>query len=75
MASLKEIFKQFTISIWALSIPFDIILGLRFDVFPPTEAGGMAVLLCLFIGLFTYKELKIKHIPEIIFDTVLGQGL
>lgn len=74
MASPKEIFKQFLISFWALSIPFGIILGLRFGVFTPTEAGGIAVLFCFFIGIFIYKELKLKHIPEIIQDTVIGTG-
>lgn len=74
MASAREIWDQFIQSIWALSIPFGIILGLRFGLFTPTEAGGMAVLFCFFIGFFIYKELKIHHIPEIIQDTVIGTG-
>lgn len=70
MSSPKEIFKQFKESIWALLIPFGIILGIRFGIFTPTEAGAIAVLFCTFIGVFFYKELKWKHFPIILRNTV-----
>jgi tripartite ATP-independent transporter DctM subunit len=74
IASPKEIFLQFKDSIWALLIPFGIILGMRFGLFTPTEAGGVAVLFCVLVGFFVYKQLKISHIPIILKDTVLGTG-
>ncbi|HAS79902.1 MAG TPA: C4-dicarboxylate ABC transporter [Fusobacteriaceae bacterium] len=74
MASPKEIAIQFKDSIWALLIPFGIILGMRFGLFTPTEAGGMAVLFCVIIGIFVYKKLKLRHIPIILKDTVYGTG-
>ncbi len=74
MAGPKEIAIQFKDSIWALLIPFGIILGMRFGLFTPTEAGGMAVLFCVVIGTFVYKKLKLRHIPIILRDTVYGTG-
>lgn len=71
-ASLKEILLQLRESIWALFLPFGIILGLRFGVFTPTEGGAMAVLFCTLIGFFVYKELKISHFKGILKDTILG---
>jgi tripartite ATP-independent transporter DctM subunit len=55
-----------------LSLPFGIILGLRFGLFTPTEAGAMAVLASVLIGVFVYKELKLSHIKSILLDTIYG---
>lgn len=70
MSSLKEIFLQLRESIWALLLPFGIILGIRFGVFTPTEAGAIAVVFCTLVGAFFYKELKWKHFPIILKNTV-----
>ena len=72
MSPPKEIFKQMRESIWALLLPFGIILGIRFGIFTPTEAGAIAVLFCTVIGVFVYKELKWKHFPIILKNTVLS---
>lgn len=73
-AGLGEIFKQFIKSIWALFIPFGIIMGMRFGLFTPTEAGAVAVFFSMIVGFFVYKELKPHHIPMILMDTVKGTG-
>lgn len=72
MALPGEIFKQLRESIWGLLLPFGIIFGIRFGIFTPTEAGAMAVLFCIVIGVFFYKELKWKHFPIILKNTVLA---
>lgn len=71
-ATLKEVFKQFKDSIWALIMPFIIILGMRIGVFTPTEAGAMAVVVTILIGLFVYKELKISSFGLILKETIYG---
>lgn len=73
-ASLAEILLQLKDSVWSLSLPFGIILGLRFGVFTPTEAGAMAVLAAILIGKFIYKELKFEHAKPILKDTIYGTG-
>lgn len=72
MASAREILVQFKESVWGLLLPFGIIFGIRFGVFTPTEAGAMAVLFCIVIGVFLYRELKWKHVPIILKNTVLS---
>lgn len=71
-ASLQEVFKQFKESIWALILPFVIILGMRIGIFTPTEAGAIAVVITTLIGIFIYKELKLTKFPEILKETVYG---
>lgn len=71
-ATVWEVIIQVKDSFWALVLPFGIILGMRFGMFTPTEAGAMAVLFCTLIGFFVYKELKIVHFIDIMKDTVYG---
>ena len=73
-ATITEIGAQLKESIWSLSLPFGIILGLRFGLFTPTEAGAMAVLASVLIGIFVYKELEWSHIKPILLDTIYGTG-
>jgi len=73
-AGIGEIAIQFVDSIWALALPFGIILGLRFGLFTPTEAGAIAVLVSAIIGIFIYKELKPSHFLPILKDTIYGTG-
>jgi len=72
MASFKEITKQLFYSSWALFLPFGIILGLRFGMFTPTEAGAMCVLYSTIVGMFVYRKLKIHHFKAILLESVLG---
>ncbi|MCB5713419.1 TRAP transporter large permease subunit [Lactonifactor sp. BIOML-A3] len=71
-ASWKEIGKQAKSSVWALIMPFGIIMGLRMGWFTPTECGAICVLYSVFLGIFIYRELKIKHIPRILIESVLS---
>ncbi len=69
-ASLKEIGKGFLDSLWALGLPVLLIVGLRFGVFSATEGGAICAVYSLIVGKFVYKELKWKHVPEIMVDAV-----
>ncbi len=73
-AQLGEIFRQLIKSIWALFIPFGIIMGMRMGLFTPTEAGVVAVFFAIIVGFFVYKQLKPHHILLILMDTVKGTG-
>ena len=73
-AGFKEIAQQAKDSLWSLLLPLGIILGLRFGLFTPTEAGAMAVLASIIIGSVIYKELKLTHVKSILLDTVYGTG-
>ena len=73
-APMKEILVQARHSCWALLLPFAIILGLRYGVFTPTEAGAVAVVFCTFVGFFVYKQLKWHHFPMIIRDSLYASS-
>lgn len=58
-------------ALWALSIPIFIIVGIRYGIFTPTEAGAVTVLYTIGVGLFAYKSLKLKDLPKILKETIL----
>jgi tripartite ATP-independent transporter DctM subunit len=70
IGGIKEIFFVIIDSLWALFIPFGIILSLRFGVCTPTEAGALCVIYAFLVGKFIYKELKWSDVRKIIFESV-----
>jgi len=73
--SLKAVLVSFKDSFWALMTPVIIIGGIYGGIFTPTEAAAVAAVYGIVVGLFIYKELKIKDFPEIIFKAVIGTTL
>jgi C4-dicarboxylate transporter DctM subunit len=61
---IKEIIKSFKEAVWALIMPLIILGGIIFGIFTATEAGVVAVVYGLFVGLFIHKELDIKIIKK-----------
>lgn len=51
-------------SIWALMLPVIILVGLRSGLITATEAGVVACVYAIIIGLFVYRELKWKDLIE-----------
>ncbi|MDB5623498.1 MAG: L-dehydroascorbate transporter large permease subunit [Devosia sp.] len=47
---------------WALMMPVIILGGIRFGVFTPTEAGVVAAVYAMFVGMFVYRELKLAEL-------------
>lgn len=72
MASASELWRLIRQGIWALFLPFGLILGLRIGFFSATEGGALMCVYSLLVGMFVYKELKPKHIPIIIRDAVIS---
>lgn len=70
-ASRHELWSTFREAWWAISIPIFIILGIRYGIFTPTEAGAITVVYTLFVGFFAYGDLKLQDIPQLIRETVL----
>lgn len=68
--SFKEVWKSFTGAFWALFMTFIILWGILGGYFTPTEAAIVAVIYAFIIGIFIYKELPIKKIPEIMLSTM-----
>lgn len=70
MASAKELRAAFVDAIWALTLPVFIIVGIRSGYFTPTEAGAMAVVYAIIVGVVFHRELRWHQLPEIMRETV-----
>lgn len=67
---LSEVLKSLMAAIWAIFLPIIIIVGLRFGVFTPTEAGVVAAAYALFVSVFVYRELT----PAKLYEAILAAG-
>lgn len=56
----------------ALLLPLVVIGGIRIGVFTPTEAGAMAVLYSLIVGMFVYKEMKIGTVARATQESLIA---
>ena len=61
--------RAFVGAFLALMVPVGIVLGIRLGFFTPTEAGSMAVLFAVIVGII-YGELKLAHIRPILEQTM-----
>jgi C4-dicarboxylate transporter DctM subunit len=64
--SLKELGTAALKAIPAFLMPIIIIGGIVGGVFTPTEAASVAVATGLLVGLFIYRELKLRDLPRLI---------
>ena len=62
-------------SIWALLFPIILIVGIRFGIFSPSEAGAFAVVYAIIIGFFVYKELTIKTFIKSVENSIKDTGM
>ena len=68
-AGNKEKLHALREAFWGLLTPFIILGGIYTGVFTATEAAGVAVVYSLFVGIFIYKEIKIKDLNHIFVDS------
>lgn len=67
---LRLIIRTFFDAFWALGMVVLILFGILGGVFTPTEASVVAVVYALLVGLFVYRELKLRDIPRIVIESV-----
>ena len=72
--TMKEIMVDLKDSIWALLFPVILIVGIRFGLFTPSEAGAFAVVYAIVIGKFVYKELTWVKFKEALKDSLIDNG-
>ena len=63
-----ETWKRFKDAIWALLMPLIIVFGIRGGIFTATEGGAVISVYGLFVGMFVYKEIKIKDLPAVLLE-------
>ena len=72
--SWKERFKSFKEAFWGLLMPVIILGGIYGGIFTPTEAAAVSVVYGLIVGMFIYKEVKLKDLFGIMVDSAKTTG-
>ncbi len=67
---MREVIRAFYEGVWALFLPVIILVGLKFGVFTPTEAGVIAAVYALFVSLVIYRELKVRDLYRVLLAAV-----
>ena len=65
---MAEKLKVTANAFWSYLLAITIIGGMKMGVFTPTEAAVVAVVYSLFVGLFIYREIKVKDLYGLILN-------
>lgn len=71
----KDVWMSFINAFWALLMPVIILGGIYSGIFTPTESAVVAVVYCIFISMFVYKEMKFKDVYEAFRTTMVVNGM
>lgn len=72
--SATAVVHSFRESVWALLVPVIILGGIYSGIFTPTEAGAIAVVYALLVGMFVYRDIKVTDLPEILAGSAITSG-
>ena len=67
--SLQALLQAFFDGFWALMLPVIIIVGLKFGIFTPTEAGVVAAVYALFVATVIYHEFHLAQLFAVFVTT------
>lgn len=70
-AGFPTVIKALKEAFWALLMPVMIIGGIFSGLFTATESAVFAVIYSFIVGLFIYRDLKLKDIPERLLESVI----
>lgn len=74
-ATKKEVLFACKDSVWAILMPVIILGGIMTGFFTPTESAAIAIAYGILVGLFVYKELKIKDLPRLFYSAALNSAM
>lgn len=73
-APFKQVLITLKNSLWALFFPVILVVGIRFGIFTPSEAGAFAVVYAIFVGFVIHKELNWKNFISSIEQSVIDNA-
>lgn len=73
--SFKAFLKQTKSAFGALLMPVIILGGIYGGIFTPTEAASVGVVYGFVVGVFVYRELKMKDIPKVIVKSMEASAM
>lgn len=68
-ASKQEKLQAFKEAVWGLMAPIIILGGIYSGLFTATESAVVVVFYGLFVGIFIYKEIKVKDLPALLLES------
>ncbi|WP_129140676.1 TRAP transporter large permease [Modicisalibacter coralii] len=72
---LGEVLSAARSSIWALLFPLWLLVGIRYGLFTPSEAGAFAVVYALIVGCFIHREMGLTEVLEAMRASVRDIGM
>lgn len=74
-SSRAEVLSALGAAFWAFSLPITIIVGIRFGFFTATEAGAIAVVVALLLGVVVYRELSVRDLGAALLQAGIDSGI
>ena len=74
-ASKAERREAWRDGIWALFLPFIIVIGIRFGIFTPTEAAVVAAVYAVFVSAVIYRELTWAKFYQALLNSGKATGM
>ena len=71
---LKEVISTGREAIWAIMLPVFILGSMLTGLATPTEAAVIALVYAILVGLFVYKQISLKDLPEIFVISAKGSA-
>ncbi|WP_111415109.1 TRAP transporter large permease [Billgrantia lactosivorans] len=71
----REVLKAARSSLWALLFPVWLLVGIRYGLFTPTEAGAFAVAFALLVGCVIHREMGLREILAAMHASVRDIGM
>ena len=68
-ASWGARWKSFRTAFWGFLMPVIILGGIYGGIFTPTEAAAVSVVYGLIVGLFIYREVKLRDLYDLLVDS------
>ncbi len=73
--TLREVWLSFKDAFWALLTPVIILGGIYSGIFTPTESAVVAVVYCVIVSVFVYREFRLKDLYQALYDSVNVNGM
>ena len=73
--TLREVWLSFKDAFWALLTPVIILGGIYSGIFTPTESAVVAVVYCVIVSVFVYREFRLKDLYRALYDSVNVNGM
>jgi C4-dicarboxylate transporter DctM subunit len=72
---LQKVRKSFVDAILAIIMPIIVLGGIYSGIFTPTESACIAVIYSFIVGVFVYREISLKDIPEVLYKSATASAM